>query len=247
MSVFNGRFLPEHLRPRERRRRPRRGVIAPATLVAVTLVLLPLWTVQRVEVSGTEVVPPEVTTSLKSLVGHSVLLLDLDWVRRLAAGWPAAGAVQVRLDLPGSLVVEIFPQSVLGSMQIGAGWHGVAADGRLTGPVPTPVGPRLVGFRRPADRRAAFAVARRLTDATGAGVAEIRQVTPADYRLTLSFDGAGRAVALHVSPEATAAERAWCRSTRDHGPVSDWADLRWQNRMVVRGAEPPAAGLGVGS
>jgi len=247
MSVFNGRFLPDHLRPRERRRRPRRGVIAPATLLAVTLVMLPMWTVQRVEVTGTEVVPPEVTTSLTSLVGHSVLLLDLDWVRQLAAGSPSVGEAQVRLDLPGSLVIGISPQAAQGSMQIGSGWHAVAPDGRLAGPVPAPIGPRLVGFRRSADRRAAFAVARRLTDATGAGVDEIRQVTPADYRLVLSFDGVDRAVTLHVGPEATTAERTWCRTTKDHGPASDWADLRWSNRMVLRGPDSPPAGPGVGS
>jgi hypothetical protein len=153
----------------------------------------------------------------------------------------------VRLDLPGTLVVEVFPQSAQGSMQIGAGWHAVAADGRLAGPVAGPIEPRLIGFSRPSDRRAAFAVARRLTDASGAGVAEIRQVTPADYRLVLSFDDADRVVSLHVAPEVTAAERAWCRDARDRGPISDWADLRWPNRMVLRGTAAAATGLGVGS
>jgi hypothetical protein len=99
--------------------------------------------------------------------------------------------------------------------------------------VATPPVPRLKGFSRPADRRSAFAVARRLTESSGATVEEIRKVTPGDYGVQLRFDGSDRVVRVHVAPDGTEAERVWCRAARDRGPNAGWADLRWPHRMVL--------------
>lgn len=234
MSPVHHRFLPDRLRPRAPRRRSRRRFFLPALAAALVLVLMPTWKVQSVVVSGADVVPESVSDSLEGLAGHCVWLLDLEWSRMVAATWPAADEVRVRLDLPGTLVVEIIPEPVRGSVAVGAGWHAVAADGRLAGTVDEPRTPRLEGFRRPSDRRAAFGVARRLSEASGGDVVEIRQVTPADFRVGMHFTDADRVAVVHVSPTGTAAERAWCELVRGDRNAAEWADLRWPHRMVLR-------------
>lgn len=233
MTVVHRRFLPDRLRPRAPRHRSRRRFLVPVVVCVVGVLVVPLWTVKSVEVRGGEVVPESVTTSLEGLVGHLVPVLELGWLHQVAAAWPAASEVRVHLELPGSVVVEIYPESVRGSAPVGAGWHAVAADGRLAGPLDEPHSPRLVGFRRPADRRLAFSVARRLADASGVDVVAVRQVTPADYRVGLLFDE-GHTVSVHVLPKGTAAEAAWCALVMDGGVMVDWADLRWPHRMVLK-------------
>jgi len=202
-------------------------------VLIVGLLLLPLWTVKSVAVRGGEVVPESVTASLEGLVGHMVPILKLGWLRQVAAAWPAASEVRVHLELPGTLVVEIFPESPRGSVPVGAGWHAVAADGRLAGALDGPRPPRLVGFRRPADRRLAFVVVRRLAKASGGEVLEVQHVTPADYGVGLRFNE-GRTALVHVIPKGTEAEAAWCELVMSGGVVVDWADLRWPHRMVLR-------------
>jgi hypothetical protein len=69
-------------------------------------------------------------------------------------------------------------------------------------------------------------------------------VTADDYRVDLGFDGRDEPVRLHVVPAGTEAERAWCRAALANGPTTDWADLRWSHRMVVRGPDPDTAEAG---
>ncbi|HSN54888.1 MAG TPA: hypothetical protein VLT32_09455 [Candidatus Sulfomarinibacteraceae bacterium] len=237
MNVFGAHFLPDRLRPRAPRRRSRRRLVAPAAavlVVAAAALTVSRWQIASVEITGADAVPGSVAASFEDLVGHAVLLLDLDWARRLAATWPAAGEVRVRLELPGTLVVEIAPQAARGSAPVGRGWHAVAADGGLAGPLDGPVSPRLEGFRRAGDRRLAFGVVRRLAEGAGAEVVEIRQVTPLDYQVALR-DGSGDLMTVvHVAPEATDSERAWYRMVAEGSPRHDWADLRWPNRLVLR-------------
>jgi hypothetical protein len=228
------RFLPDRFRPRAPRRRSRRRFVLPAVVLTCGLLLLPLWTLQRVEIRGGEVVPESVTTSLNGLVGYVVPLLDLAWLHQVAATWPAAAEVRVQLELPGTLIVEIFPETICGSVPIGRRWHAVAADGRLAGALSGPRPPELVGFRRPPDRRLAFAVARRLAVESGAEVTAIELVTPEDYRVSLSFGRQGETAEIHVVPEGTPAEEAWCALVMDEGLKVDWADLRWPHRLVMR-------------
>lgn len=235
MTVVHRRFLPDRLRPRIPRRRSHWRFLLPAAAVVVSLLVVPLWTVKSVEVRGGEVVPEAVTTSLEGLVGHLVPALELEWLHQLAASWPAASEVLVHLELPGRLVVEVFPESARGSVPVGAGWHAVAADGGLAGALDGPHPPELVGFHRPSDRRLAFSVARRLAEASGGTVTAVRQVTPMDYRVGLLFDGNSAAM-VHVIPEGTAAEGAWCALVKDEGVMVDWADLRWPSRMVLGSA-----------
>lgn len=227
-------FLPDRFRPRAPRRRSRRRYVLPAVVLTGGLVLLPMWTVQRVEIHGGEVVPESVTTSLNGLIGHLVPLLELGWLHQVAAAWPAAAEVRVQLELPGTVVVEIFPESIRGSVPIGHRWHAVAADGRLAGGLNAPRCPELVGFRRPPDRRLAFAVAHRLTEASGAEVMAVKLVTPEDYSVSLRFAGRDGTTVVHVVPEGTPAEDAWCAMVLDTGRTVDWADLRWPHRLVMR-------------
>ena len=236
MSVVHRRFLPDRFRPRTPRHRSHRRVLLPVAALIVGLLLVPLWKVQSVEVHGGDVVPNSVRASLEGLVGHMVPILDLEWLDQVVATWPASTEVRVHLELPGTVVVEIFPEPPRGSAPVGTGWHAVAADGRLAGALSEPRSPQLVGFRRPADRRLAFSVARRLAEASGGEVMAVHQVTPADYRLDLRFDEPDRLTTIHVVPEGTAAEKAWCELVMDGGVMVEWADLRWPYRMVLRGA-----------
>ena len=238
MTVVHRRFLPDRLRPRAPRRPSRRRVLIPVAVVVVGMLVVPLWTVRSVEVRGGEVVPESVTSSLEGLVGHLVPFLELEWLHQVAAAWPAASEVRVHLELPGALVVEIFPEPVRGSAPVGDGWHAVAADGRLAGALGEPRPPQLVGFRRPSDRRLAFSVARRVAGASGGMVTGVRQVTPADYSVDLLF-AENRGTAVHVVPEGTAAEADFCALVKDGAVMVDWADLRWPYRMVLRSGEAP--------
>lgn len=236
MRAVQRHFLPDRFRPRTTRRRSQHRYILPVVLATAVLLVLPLWKVDAVRIHGSEVVPATVTTSLEGLVGHLVPLLELEWLHRVAATWPAAAEVRVRLDLPGTLVIEIFPETPRGSVGIGSGWHGVATDGRMAGGIERPVAPRLVGFRNAADRRAAFAVARRLGDASGGEVIEIRKVTPLDFQVEIEFGTPDRSTTVHVTPDGTDAERRWCELAISQMATVVWADLRWAHRLVMREA-----------
>jgi hypothetical protein len=212
--------------------------VLPIVLLAAAaglLLILPMWRVQAVEVRGGEVVPPSTSVSLEGLSGHLIPLLDLDWLHGVAAVRPEVSDVQVRLDLPGTIVVAIYPEQMRGSMAVGSGWHAVAADGRMAGAIAGPSAPELIGFQRPADRRSAFSVARRIADASGGRVVSLEQVTPADYRLELEIGQPSRAVTVHVDPGGTEAEEVWCELVKNDGAVV-WADLRWPHRIVMREA-----------
>ena len=236
MSGAHRHFLPERLRPRVPMRRSRRRFVLPVLVVVGILLVLPMWTVRSVEIRGGDVLPPSVTTSLESLVGHMVPLLELEWLHEVAAAWPAASDVRVHLDLPGTVVVEIYPEASRGSVAIGTGWHAVAADGRLAGVVAVPRTPELVGFRRPSDRRVALSVARRLAEASGGDVVSVAQVTPSDYRVEIRFAEPSRMSTVHVVPDGTDAERAWCDLVKSERAAVEWADLRWPHRLVMREA-----------
>ena len=234
MTLVHRRFLPDRFRPRTPRRRSRRRYFFAAAGLTLGLLLAPLWQVQSVDVHGGDVVPDSVTASLEGLVGHMVPILGLDCLRQIAATWPAVSEVGVHLELPGTIVVEIFRKTPRGSVPVGTGWHAVAMDGRLAGPLSEPLPPRFVGFRRPSDRRLAFSVARRIAEASGGEVVAVHQVTPADYVVDLWFEEPDRLTTIHVIPEGTAAEAAWCEQVMNRGVMVEWADLRWPHRMVLR-------------
>jgi hypothetical protein len=236
MTLVHRRFLPDRFRPRTPRRRSHRRYYIPAAALTIALLAAPLWQVQSVEIHGADVVPDSVTASLEGLVGHMVPILGLDWLRQIAATWPAASEVRVHLELPGTIVVEIYRETPRGSVPVGTGWHAVAIDGRLAGSLSEPLPPELVGFRRPSDRRLAFLVARRIAQASGGEVMAVHQVTPADYVVGLWFAGPDRVTTIHVAPEGTAAEAAWCSQVLGGGAMVEWADLRWPHRMVLRTA-----------
>jgi hypothetical protein len=211
--------------------------MAPVLVLIAVLLAIPLWSVTRVEVVGGEYVPRAAVVSLGELVGHSVLTLDLDWPRQVAENWPSTAEVRVRLDLPGTLVVEIFPETIRGSMAVGGSWHAVGPDGRLAGALSEPTAPLLEGFRRPSDRRQAFATARRLSRVCGGTVSRIRKITPADFRVDLSFGEERAPLVVHVNPAGSDAEELWCAGMASREEAVGWADLRWDHRVVIRAGE----------
>jgi hypothetical protein len=95
----------------------------------------------------------------------------------------------------------------------------------------------LEGFpTRAEDLRRALEVARRLELATEGRVEAVRSVTPADYEVRLRvLAGSDRKVVVHVRPDVTDGERFWCERAASGAPVASWADLRWQDRVVIGG------------
>jgi hypothetical protein len=234
MSADVPRFLPERLRPPATGRKRRRGY-ALLTVVPVMLLALPRWQVSEVRVEGCPKLPAASIHSLYELVGQPALGLDLEAVRDRVEIWPGVGEVEVELELPGTVHVRAAAAVSRGSLRVGRNWHGVAADGSLTGRLDIALPPVLDGFTGDLECSEGLAVARRLEETTGYQVKGIRRVTPSDYSLQLQPPGAGPDIVIHVLPQGTTAEKAWCAAVADGSMTRTWADLRWMDRIVFGG------------
>ena len=236
MSGDPQRFLPESLRPPVAGRRSRRG-FALLTVVPVILLAFPRWQVQEVQVDGCPKLPSTAVSSLHELVGQPAFGLDVTAIRDAVEVWPGVGEVAVELELPGTVHVRAQSTPIFGSVRVGRSWHGVGADGRLAGLVEVAAPPILKGFDGEVERARALAVARRLDEGSGGRVMEIRRVTPADYRVLVEAEGRDGLLGIHVDPQGSAAEKAWCAAIANGSPMRQWADLRWQDRMVIGGGQ----------
>ena len=234
MSGDTHQFLPESLRPPVAGRRSRRG-FALLTVVPVILLAFPQWQVQVVRVDGCPKLPATAVNSLHELVGQPAFGLDVQAIRDAVEVWPGVGEVAVELELPGTVRVRAESTPIFGSVRVGRSWHGVGADGRLAGLVEIASPPILKGFDGEVERSRGLAAARRLDEASGGQVMEILRVTPADYRVQLAADGRKGLLAIHVNPQGSAAEGAWCAAIAQGSPMQPWADLRWPDRMVIGG------------
>jgi len=234
MSADLPRFLPDRLRPPKTGRKRKRG-FALLTVVPVMLLVLPQWQVGEVVVEGCPKLPTAAVHSLNELVGQPALGLDLGTVRDRVEVWPGVGEVEVELELPGTVRVRAEDAVSRGSLRVGRSWHGVAADGSLTGIVQVPLPPVLDGFVGDDDRSDGLSVVSRMEAATGGRVSEIRRITPVDYRLQLQLPGAGEETVIHVLPQGTNAESAWCAAAAAGSIAQLWADLRWEDRIVIGG------------
>jgi len=234
MSADLPRFLPDRLRPPETGRRRRRG-FALLTVVPVMLLALPQWQVGEVLVEGCPKLPASAVHSLNELVGQPALGLDLGTVRDRIEVWPGVGEVEVELELPGTVRVRAEDAVSRGSLRVGRSWHGVAADGSLTGVEEVALPPVLDGFVDDDDRSDGLAVVNRLEAATGGMVLEIRRITPLDYRVRVQPPRAGEEMVIHVLPQGTTAERAWGAAVAEGSISQPWADLRWEDRIVIGG------------
>jgi hypothetical protein len=228
------RFLPERLRPPTNGRKRRRGY-ALLTVVPVMLLALPRWQVTEVLIEGCPKVPAASIHSLHELVGQPAMGLDLGAIRDRVEIWPGVGEVEVELELPGTVHVRAAAAVSRGSVRVGRSWHGVAADGSLTGRVDIALPPVLAGFTGDLGRSKGLAVASRLEEATGGQVREIRRVTPSDYRLQVQPADGGPDITIHVLPQVTDAERAFCAAVTAGSLTQTWADLRWTDRIVLGG------------
>jgi hypothetical protein len=222
--------FPDRLRRRTPRRRIPRWPLALAVALA-TAAAMPLWEVRSVDLEACQELPSSVRESLAGLVGSSQLLLDLDWVRSMVEACPQVAGVDVQLELPGTLRVAVRPAASLGSFRVGTGWHGVTTEGCPAGPLAAPLEPRLEGFSS-SELPLALSVVRRLEQATGATVAELRHVLPDDLEATLRRPGDDAEVRVHVGPDPTPAEHFWCAAMAS-GRAPSWADVRCFNRLVV--------------
>ena len=234
MSAEAPRFLPERLRPPTTGRKRRRGY-ALLTVVPVMLLALPRWEVSEVRVEGCPKLPAASVHSLHELVGQPALGLDLEAVRDRIEIWPGVGEVEVELELPGTVHVRAVAADCRGSLRVGRSWHGVAADGSLTGILDIALPPVLDGFRSDLERSKGLAVVSRLEEATKGQVQEISRVTPSDYRLRLQPSNGGPAIVVYVLPQGTDAENAWCAAVAKGSLNQTWADLRLTDRIVLGG------------
>lgn len=230
--MHSGAFLPDRLRPQTVRRRSRRG-LALLTVVPVMLLSLPQWRVQEVRVDGCSKLPASEIRSLEELAGAPALDVDLQAIRDRVGVWPGIGEVKVELELPATIIVSAVEEPALGSVRIGRSWHGVGRDGQLTGVVGIALPPVLKGFDTVAARSMALTAARRVESASSSEVLSVQRVTPADYRMELARGTDAEATVIHVRPSATVAELAWCAAVADGRDAQRWADLRWDDRMVV--------------
>lgn len=234
MNVESPRFLPDRLRPPAKGRKRKRG-FALLTVVPVMLLALPRWQVREVLVEGCPELPAAAVHSLHELVGQPALGLHLGAVRDRVQIWPGVGEVEVGLELPGTVRISAVAADIRGSVRVGRSWHGVAVDGSLAGPIEFAQPPVLVGFAGETERREGLAVASRLKAATGAEVREVHRITPADYRLMLEPADGSAERCIHVGPQGTDAERAWCVALCKGSLTQTWADLRWSDRIVFGG------------
>ena len=234
MNAEAPHFLPDRLRPPTTARKRRRGY-ALLTVVPVMLLALPQWRVGEVLVEGCPKLPAAAVHSLHELVGQPAMGLDLEAVRDQVEIWPGVGEVEVELELPGTVRVSAAAAVSRGSLRVGHSWHGVAADGSLTGVIELALPPVLAGFSGELERSRGLAVASRLETATGGQVQAVRRITPADYRLRLQPPDGGPERIIHVVPQGTDAERAWCAALAEGSLHQTWADLRWADRIVIGG------------
>ena len=233
-------FLPDRFRPALPRRRPRR-LLALVAFIPCSLLLLPLWRVQTVEVTGCGGLPASFELSLRQLEGTSLLTTNLDRIREQVDAWPGVAGVEVRLELPGTLHVTVRQSTARASVPVGAGWHGVDGAGQLTGALTQPMPLSLESFPpSPEDLRQGLAVADRIGRACQARVLTVRRITPSDFEVAL--DKAGASLVIHVRPQPTAGERLWCEHAVSGQLAWRWADLRWDSRLVLGRAEPEPPG-----
>ena len=232
---MNSTFLPDRLRPHAPRRASRSPLLAIA-LVPMALVLVPMWRVQAVDVSGCADVPAVVRTSIKELEGRPTVMVSPQWVRRQLEVWPEVATVEVRLELPSTLKVSAERTFPHGSVAIGRGWYAVTELGAVGGRLDGPVFPVMEDIScRAQEMRRALAVSRRIAEATGGQVESIRLVTPTAYEVRVRPPQEKRLVILHVGPYATDAERYWAARVAAGDAPADWADLRWDDRVVLGG------------
>jgi hypothetical protein len=232
MNAEAPRFLPDRLRPSTTGRKRRRGFVL-LTFLPVMLLALPQWQIDEVLVEGCPKLPAAAVHSLRGLIGQPALGLDLQTVRDQVEIWPGVGEVEVELELPATVRVRAAAAESRGSLRVGRSWHGVASDGSLTGISELALPPVLTGFTGEMERGRGLAVAGRLEAATGGQVLEIRRITPADYRLRLQPSGAGPERVIHVLPQGSDAESAWCAAVVEGSLMQTWADLRWTDRIVI--------------
>ena len=232
MSVDAPRFLPERLRPPVVGHRSRRGFVL-LSMVPMMLLVLPRWRVEEVRVDDYLRLPAAAVHSLRELVGQPALGLDLEAIRDRVDVWPGVGEVQVELELPATIVVRVGAVQPRGCVRVGRNWHGVDADGRFAGVIEAAVPPLLEGFVGEADRGRGLVTADRIEKAAGGRVTGIRRITPADYRVLLVPAGGDEAVVIHVRPQGSTSEAAWCAALSAGSASQTWADLRRPDRMVL--------------
>ncbi len=238
--------VPDRIRYRAVRSRPRRRSASWILSIALTatVLLVPSWTVRRVEIQSGTAVPESVIRGVHTLHGTSVFALDLHWIRTALSRWPGVASAEVRLEPSGVLRIRCTDAPVVASLAIGRGWHGVLPNGSLGPQLQAPNEIAIVDVANdPAVLRQALRAVARVRPHLHAHSLRVTSALPGTFRIeALSATGAC-AVTLELAARPTAAERAWLElvaSDRLHG--ARWFDLRGEHRLVVRTAETAPEG-----
>lgn len=241
MTTAPRSFLPESLRPKPKAApRSRIGgwirLAISVVALAVTTWLVLSWRIDAVEVTTCAGLPEGIAADLRGLRGQWVPAVDLGWVRRHAERWPGVAAVDVELRLPGTLVVHAVEEEVCASFRVGMGWRALSCDGQPGRRLEQPHLPVLTGFAVDAvQMRCGLAVGRRIAGGSLVDVLGVRQVTPVDLEVRLApLQNGGEPVVVRVIPSGSRSE-AWWLEEREHGAAPRWADLRFDDRVVVGG------------
>lgn len=238
--------VPDRIRYRAVRSRPRRRsacwILSIALAAAVLLV--PTWTVRRVEIQSGAAVPEPIIRAVQALHGTPIVALDLHWIRTALSRWPGVATAEVRLDPSGVLRIRCTDAPMVASLAIGHGWHGVLSNGSLGPQLDTPSEIAIVDVANdPAVLRQALRAVARVRPHLGAHSLRVTSALPDTFRIEALSATGTCTVTLELATRPTAAEKAWLEMVAsDRLDGAEWLDLRGEHRLIVRTAETVSEG-----
>jgi len=232
-------FLPKSIRPLPATglRKKRHIPIIPGVIILFILLLIGgslFWRVDSIEISACPALPPCAATNIGQLKGAWVPGLDLGWVRAQLETWPGIRDIEVRLELPGRLKIQVVPDKIRASIQIGLTFHALGSRGEIGQSLEPAEAPLLRNFplHAPIIKRALDTgedVAKKL----GGRLLQIRWITPRDLQMKLEIPGRTAPLILRIQPSGKPEENPFLDTLINDQKIL-WADLRRPDRVVVR-------------
>lgn len=238
-------FLPASLRPAQQapRKRTRLPVkwwcqfVATALVIFGAGILLSRWRVEVVEITDCPGLPASAVTNLEEIKGFWIPSIDLDKIRHDVEMWPGVAGVAIELKLPSTIRIQALPDEICASIAMGRTWRGINCNGRLSRRLAQPKFPILVNFSfDEAELRSALSAGSRICDGTTGQLKLIRKITPSDFEITIQNEAlVGATSIVKVLPQGSPSEQ-WWRTAALNGQAPAWADLRFDQRIVIRRA-----------
>jgi len=232
-------FLPQSIRPvpTARHRKRHRVPVVPGLIILFLFLLIGgsfLWRIDSIEISGCSALPSCAAANIQQLKGTWVPGLDLAWVRAQLETWPGIRDIEVRLELPGRLVIGTVPDEIRASIQIGNAWHAVNPRGDIGQSLDLAETPVLKDFplQEPVIRQA-LDTGNNLVKKLGGRLLEIRWITPQDFQMKLEVPGRSAPLLLRIQPTGKPEENPFIETLISNKKIL-WADLRRSDRVVIR-------------